>query len=169
MTSYPRPFGLPVAAASLLVLLTAAGCSSTDAEASVPVPSPPAGEAALCQALAKELPDTVAGLDRSDPEPDSELTAGWGDGAIVLRCGVPRPEKMSDPQSQGLAVGDVRWMLERTEGGGPRFTSVYRETYIEVTLDERYEHDAAPLLDLAAPVEKTVPCALEPQCGAEGL
>ncbi|MFJ3580755.1 DUF3515 domain-containing protein [Streptomyces sp. NPDC090127] len=159
-----RPFGLPAAVASALVLLAVAGCSSTDAEASVPVPSPPAGEAALCQALAKELPDTVAGLERSDPEPDSELTAAWGDAAIVLRCGVPRPEKMSDPQSQGVAVGGVRWMLERPEGGGPRFTSVYRETYVEVSLAERYVHDAGPLADLAAPVLKAVPCALDPEC-----
>ncbi|MBT2439909.1 DUF3515 domain-containing protein [Streptomyces sp. ISL-36] len=157
-----RPFGLPVAAAAVL-LLTAAGCSSTDAKASVPVPSPPAEEAAFCQALAKELPDTVAGLERNDPEPDSELTAGWGDAAIVLRCGVPRPEKMTDPQSQGVSVDGVRWMVEQREGGGPRFTSVYRKAYVEVTLDERYVHDAAPLVDLAAPV-KTVPCALEPEC-----
>ncbi|GGU05578.1 MULTISPECIES: DUF3515 domain-containing protein [Streptomyces] len=158
-----RPFGLPVAAAAL-ALLTAAGCSSTNAKASVPVPSPPAEEAAFCQALAKELPGTVAGLERNDPEPDSELTAGWGDAAIVLRCGVPRPEKMTDPQAQGVSVDGVRWMVERREGDGPRFTSVYREAYIEVTLDERYAHDAAPLVDLAAPVKQTVPCALEPEC-----
>ncbi|MEU9995173.1 DUF3515 domain-containing protein [Streptomyces sp. NPDC048370] len=164
MKSSHRPFGLPAAVASVLVLLTTAGCSSTDAKASVPVPSPPAGEAALCQALAKELPDTVAGLDRNDPEPGSDLTAGWGDGAIVLRCGVPRPEKMSDPQSQGVSVGGVRWMLERPEGDGPRFTSVYRETYVEVSLAERYVHDAGPLVDLAAPVQKAVPCALDPEC-----
>ncbi|MFD9033857.1 DUF3515 domain-containing protein [Streptomyces sp. NPDC059567] len=163
MKSSHRPFGLPTAAAALL-LLTAAGCSSTDAKASVPVPSPSAEEAAFCQALAKELPDTVAGLGRTDPKPESELTAGWGDAAIVLRCGVPRPEKMTDPQSQGVSVNGVRWMLERQEGGGPRFTSVYRKTYVEVTLDERYAHDAAPLVDLAAPVEQTVPCALEPEC-----
>ncbi|WP_137995048.1 DUF3515 domain-containing protein [Streptomyces vilmorinianum] len=155
-----RPFGLPAAIAAVL-LLTAAGCSSTDAKASVPVPSPPAEEAALCQALAKELPDTVAGLERNDPEPGSELTAGWGDAAIVLRCGVPRPEKMSDPQSHGISVDGVRWMLEQPEGGGPRFTSVYRKTYVEVTLDERYAHDASPLTALAAPVEKAVPCSLE--------
>ncbi|MFC8271515.1 DUF3515 domain-containing protein [Streptomyces sp. NPDC057271] len=159
-----RPFGLPAAVAAALLLLTAAGCSSTDAKASIPVPSPPAGEATLCQALAKELPDTVAGLERNDPEPGSELTAGWGDAAIVLRCGVPRPEKMSDPQTQGVSVDGVRWMLEQREGDGPRFTSVYRETYIEVSLDERYAHDIGPLVDLAAPVQKTVPCALEPEC-----
>ncbi|MDT9692726.1 DUF3515 domain-containing protein [Streptomyces sp. P9(2023)] len=159
-----RPFGLPFAVAAVLVLPAAAGCSSTDAGASVPVPSPPAGEAAVCRALAKELPDTVAGLERHDPEPGSELTAGWGDAAIVLRCGVPRPEKMTDPQSQGISVDGVRWMLERPAGDGPRFTSVYRETYIEVNLAERYAQDVGPLVDLAIPVKKAVPCALEPEC-----
>ncbi|MFE0650806.1 DUF3515 domain-containing protein [Streptomyces sp. NPDC059534] len=159
MTSSHRPFGLPAATAGVL-LLAAVGCSSSGAAASVEVPSPPAAEAAFCQALAKELPDTVAGLERSDPEPGSELTAGWGDGAIVLRCGVPRPEKMSDPTAQGIEANEVNWMLERPEGSGPRFTSVYRKTYIEVTLDERYAHDVTPLADLAAPVRKTVPPSL---------
>ncbi|RSS40670.1 DUF3515 domain-containing protein [Streptomyces sp. WAC08241] len=164
MTSSHRPFGLSAAVAAAVLLLASAGCSSSGASASVAVPSPPAEEAALCQALAKELPDTVAGLERSDPEPGSELTAGWGDGAIVLRCGVPRPEKMSDPKAQGVEVNGVNWMLERPEGSGPRFTSVYRKTYVEVSLDARYEHDAGPLGDLAAPVARAVPCALAQEC-----
>ncbi|MFB7514246.1 DUF3515 domain-containing protein [Streptomyces sp. NPDC056144] len=154
-----RPFGLPAAAAAVL-LLTVTGCSSSDAGATVAVPRPPAAEAALCQALDEELPDTVAGLERGDPEPGSELTAGWGDGAIVLRCGVPRPEKMSDPKAQAVEADGVNWMLERTADGGPRFTSTYRKTYVEVTLDERYAHDATPLADLAAPVKKAVPPSL---------
>ncbi|MFF8407929.1 DUF3515 domain-containing protein [Streptomyces omiyaensis] len=161
MTSSHRPLGLPVSAAVLLLAVT--GCSA--AQASVPVPTPPAAEAALCRALAKELPDAVAGQERSDPSPDSELTAGWGDGAIVLRCGVPRPEKMSDPQAQAVSAEGVRWMVEPSgAAGGPRFTSVYRETYVEVALDERYAHDIGPLVDLAAPVARAVPCALEPEC-----
>ncbi|WP_432062061.1 DUF3515 domain-containing protein [Streptomyces sp. S1] len=164
MTSSHRPFGLPAAVAAAVLLLASAGCSPSDASASVVVPSPPAEEAALCQALAKELPGTVAGLERSDPEPGSELTAGWGDGAIVLRCGVPRPEKMSDAKAQGVSANGVRWLLERPAGSGPRFTSVYREAYVEVSLDARYAHDAGPLADLAAPVAETVPCALEPEC-----
>ncbi|MFF7442340.1 DUF3515 domain-containing protein [Streptomyces sp. NPDC008122] len=160
MTSSHRPFGLPAAVAAAVLLSAAAGCSSPDATASVVVPSPPAEEAAFCQALAKELPDTVAGLARSDPEPGSELTAGWGDGAIVLRCGVPRPEKMSDPKAQAIEANGVNWMLERPEGSGPRFTTTYRKAYVEVTLDERYAHDATPLADLAAPVRKAVPPSL---------
>ncbi|MEE1756980.1 DUF3515 domain-containing protein [Streptomyces sp. SP18CS02] len=153
-----RFVSLPVAAAA--VLLAAAGCSSTDAEASITVPSPPPEEASLCSALHKELPETVAGLDRSDPEPGSDLTAGWGDGAIVLRCGVARPPRMGDPQAKGVEADGVNWLLEQREGDGPRFTSTYREAYVEVSLDGRFEHDAGPLVDLAGAVKKAVPPSL---------
>ncbi|OKK06742.1 hypothetical protein AMK26_12240 [Streptomyces sp. CB03234] len=161
MTSSHRLRRLPAllfaTAAAATVLLAAVGCSPTDAEVSVAVPSPPSEEAALCGALHEELPETVAGLGRSDPEPGSDLTAGWGDGAIVLRCGVPRPARMSDPRAEGVEAGGVNWMLEQREGDGPRFTSTARETYVEVSLDERFAHDASPLAALADAVKKTVP------------
>ncbi|MEU8530947.1 DUF3515 domain-containing protein [Streptomyces sp. NPDC048629] len=156
MTSH-RPIGLPAAA---LLLLAVVGCSSTDAAAPVPVPSPPAEEAAFCRALHEELPKTLSGFDRNDPEPESDLTAGWGNGAIVLRCGVPRPEKMSDPQAQGLEVNGVGWMLEVRDSDGPRFTSTYRKAYVEVSLDERFAHDTGPLTGLAGPVARAVPKSL---------
>lgn len=153
--SGPRFARLP----AVLVLAVTVGCSSTDAPASVPVPGPPAEEAAFCRALDKELPKTVDGHDRSDPEPDSVLTAGWGDAAIVLRCGVPRPERMSDPQAKGVDVDGINWMLEERDSG-PRFTTTYRKTYVEVTLGERYLHDIGPLSDFAAPVADSVPPSL---------
>ncbi|MET9556894.1 DUF3515 domain-containing protein [Streptomyces sp. NPDC006645] len=143
----------------VLVLAVTVGCSSTDAPASVSVPSPPAEEMAFCRALDKELPKTVAGHDRGDPEPSSVTTAGWGDAAIVLRCGVPRPERMSDPQAKGVDVDGVNWLLEERDSG-PRFTTTYRKTYVEVTLGEQYLHDIGPLSDLAAPVADTVPPSL---------
>ncbi|MET7618676.1 DUF3515 domain-containing protein [Streptomyces sp. NPDC005408] len=156
-SSRRRPFFLSAAA---LMLLAAAGCSSTDAAASVAVPSPPSEEAALCDALHKELPKSVAGEDRNDPEPASDLTAGWGDAAIVLRCGVPRPEKMNDSRSKGVEADGVNWLLEQ-EPDGPRFTTTYRKTYVEVTMDKRYAHDITPLAELADAVKKTVPARLE--------
>ncbi|MDQ0940468.1 hypothetical protein QFZ67_002173 [Streptomyces sp. V1I1] len=152
-----RPLCLSAAA---LMLLAAAGCSSTDAAVSITVPSPPAEEAALCGALHKELPKSVAGQDRNDPEPASELTAGWGDAAIVLRCGVPRPEKMSAPQSQGVEANGVNWLLEE-EPEGPRFTTTYRKAYVEVSMEKRYAHDITPLAELADAVKKTVPATLD--------
>ncbi|WTL28717.1 DUF3515 domain-containing protein [Streptomyces sp. NBC_01498] len=141
------------------MLAVTGGCFSPDASPAVPVPGPPAEEAALCRALDKELPTTVAGHDRSDPEPGSALTAGWGDAAIVLRCGVPRPERMSDPQADAVDVDGVNWLVEERDSG-PRFTTTYREAYVEVTLDERFRHDIGPLADFAAPVADTVPPSL---------
>jgi hypothetical protein len=143
-----------------VLVLAAAGCSSSDAQASVTVPAPPPGATAYCEALHEELPETVAGLERSDPGPDSELTAGWGDGAIVLRCGVPRPPKMDDAQSKGVDADGVNWLLEQRDGAGPRFTTTYRKAYVEVTLSSEYAHDITPLSAFAEPVGKTVPDSL---------
>ncbi|MGV9313164.1 DUF3515 domain-containing protein [Streptomyces sp. NPDC003691] len=146
---------------SAAVLLAVAACSADRPE--VAVPRPPDGERALCAALDGELPGTVGGQDRSDPEPASELTAGWGDAAIVLRCGVPRPAGMSDPAAEAVEADGVNWMLERPGdgAGGTRFTTTYRETYVEVSMDERYANDATPLAQLADAVRKTVPATLE--------
>ncbi|GAA4898997.1 DUF3515 domain-containing protein [Streptomyces coeruleoprunus] len=155
-----RLFRLPVAVVAVAALMAAAGCSSTDARASVTVPSPTAEEAALCRALHEELPETVAGLGRSGTEPRSDLTAAWGDGAIVLRCGVPRPARMSDPQAEAVEADGVGWLLERRAGDGPRFTTTLRKAYVEVSLGERFAHDATPLVAFAAAVRGAVPPSL---------
>ncbi|MEE1790314.1 DUF3515 domain-containing protein [Streptomyces sp. BE308] len=162
MTSFRRrsPRSLFLGPSAALLVLAAAGCSSSDAQPSVTVPTPSSQAAAYCGALHKALPQTVADLERSDPGPDSELTAGWGDGAIVLRCGVPRPAKMDDAQSKAIDADGVNWMLEQRQDAGPRFTTTYREAYVEVTFSEEYAHDASPLAAFAAPVSRTVPESL---------
>lgn len=151
MTSSHRLLTLPAAA----VLLTVGGCSFSDTAPSITVPAPPTEEKALCQALHKALPGSVAGEGRRDPEPRSELTAGWGDAAIVLRCGVPRPAGLSDPRAEGVEVAGVEWFSEELEDGA-RFTTTYRKTYVEVTLSKRFT-DLGPLTELAGPVAKSVP------------
>ncbi|MCX4393624.1 DUF3515 domain-containing protein [Streptomyces sp. NBC_00053] len=139
------------------LLLAAAGCSSTDAAVSITVPTPSPQAAAYCRALHKELPRTVAGLDRGDAGPKSELTAEWGDGEIVLRCGVPRPAKMDDPMAKGTEANGVNWLLEQSDDAGPRFTTTYRKAYVEVTLSAAYAHDASPLAAFGPAVRRTVP------------
>ncbi|MFF1347255.1 DUF3515 domain-containing protein [Streptomyces sp. NPDC058322] len=150
---HPVFLGTSVAA----LLLAAAGCSSTDAAVSITVPTPSPQAAAYCRALHKELPRTVAGLDRGDAEPKSELTAEWGDGEIVLRCGVPRPAKMDDPMAKGTEANGVNWLLEQSDDAGPRFTTTYRKAYVEVTLSAAYAHDASPLAAFGPAVRRTVP------------
>ncbi|MER6956835.1 MULTISPECIES: DUF3515 domain-containing protein [unclassified Streptomyces] len=149
-----RPIGLP----SLALLLAAVGCSSADGDTSAAVPSPSATVVELCRNLDKELPSTVDDQGRRDPSPASALTAGWGNPAIILRCGVERPEKMSDENADGVEVDGVGWLLEEQDGGSFRFTTTLRRAYVEVTIPEDRTGDGmAPLVDVAASVKKAIP------------
>lgn len=149
-----RPLGL----SALALLITVAGCSSADDSASAEVPSPGAGVTKLCRELDRVLPSKVDDQDRRDPEPASALTAGWGDPAIILRCGVERPAKMDDPEADGVEVNGVGWLLEKQDDGSFRFTTTLRKAYVEVTIPKtRTAGGMAPLVDLAPGITKTIP------------
>lgn len=122
-----------------------------------PPSAPPAEVAGLCAALHKELPATVASLDRTPALPESDLTAAWGGSAIVLRCGVPKPGKMLDPKQDGVEVNGVGWLLEKLDDGGFRFTTGMRLAYTEVRVDKEHATDAGMLVGLSAAIAKTVP------------
>jgi hypothetical protein len=150
-----RPFGLPALA---VLLIAAAGCSSADDAPSAAVPSPGTVVAGLCDHLDVVLPKKVDGLTRRDPEPSSALTAGWGDPAIILRCGVERPAKMSDPEADGVEVNGVGWLLEQRSDKSFRFTTTLRKAYVEVTIPvERTGDGMAPLVSLAPAIKKAIP------------
>jgi hypothetical protein len=149
---------------ALAVLITAVGCSSADDSASAAVPSPDAKVTKLCQNLDKALPATVDGESRDDPEPASELTAGWGGVAIILRCGVERPPKMADPKvANGNdadavpgGVNGVDWLMEKQGGDTYRFTTANREAYVEVRVSDGRDSTGV-LIDLAPAVKKAIP------------
>ncbi|MET7295461.1 DUF3515 domain-containing protein [Streptomyces griseoloalbus] len=149
---------------ALAVLITAAGCSSADDSASAAVPSPDAKVTKLCQNLDKALPATVDGESRDDPAPASELTAGWGGVAIILRCGVGRPPKMADPKvANGRdadavpgGVNGVDWLMEKRDGDTYRFTTANREAYVEVEVTDGRDSTGV-LIDLAPAVKKAIP------------
>ncbi|MDT0395765.1 MULTISPECIES: DUF3515 domain-containing protein [Streptomyces] len=149
---------------ALAVLITAAGCSSADDSASAAVPSPDAKVTKLCQNLDKVLPAKVDGESRDDPEPASELTAGWGGVAIILRCGVERPPKMADPkvangQDADAVPGGVEgvdWLMERQGDDAYRFTTANREAYVEVRVTGGRDSTGV-LIDLAPAVRKAIP------------
>ncbi|MFB6620545.1 DUF3515 family protein [Streptomyces sp. NPDC085524] len=146
------------AAAAATALLALAACSPAGSEARVdPPPTPPAEVAGLCAALHGELPETVAGQARTRTEPESPLTAAWGGSAIVLRCGIPRPPAMADPEQEGVQVNGVSWLLEKLDDGGFRFTTGMRKAYTEVVVDKEHATDAGMLVGLSTAVAKTVP------------
>ncbi|GGU98775.1 DUF3515 domain-containing protein [Streptomyces spectabilis] len=148
----------PIGLSALALLIACAGCSSTDDRGTAAVPSPGAGVTELCRNLAERLPREVNGLKRRDPKPASPLTAGWGDPAIILRCGVARPAKMNDPAADGVTVNGVGWLLEEQTDGSFRFTTTLRKAYVEVSIPEQRTGDGVgPLTDFAAPVRKSIP------------
>jgi hypothetical protein len=145
-------------APAFVLLITVAGCSSADDSASAAVPSPGAKVSKLCRALDQALPSEVDGQDRRDPEPSSALTAGWGNPAIILRCGVQRPAAMNDPNADGVDVNGVGWLVQEQDDGAFRFTTTLREAYVEVTIPKDRTGDGmAPLVDLASAVRKAIP------------
>ncbi|MEU6356070.1 DUF3515 domain-containing protein [Streptomyces sp. NPDC047072] len=158
MNFFRRRRPLHVGPPALALLITLAGCSSADDSPTAAVPSPGAKVTKLCDDLDRALPAKVDDLGRRDPEPASALTAGWGNPAIILRCGVVRPEKMNDPEADGVEVNGVGWLLEKQDDGSFRFTTTLRTAYVEVTIPSGRTGDGmAPLVDLAPSVKKAIP------------
>ncbi|MBK3385932.1 DUF3515 domain-containing protein [Streptomyces albidoflavus] len=145
-------------AAAALLLAAVAGCSSTGGRPAAAVPGPDSATATLCHKLDDRLPQRVAGMERNDPEPESALTAGWGSPAIILRCGVPRPGAMNDPDAEGVEADGVGWLMEQPGDGSFRFTTTLRRAYVEVALPaEHVPEGLAPLSDLAPSITEAVP------------
>ncbi|MGW2210051.1 DUF3515 domain-containing protein [Streptomyces sp. NPDC001781] len=159
-----RPLGLLAPA----LLIAVAGCSTADDGTTVAAPRPDARTAPLCRRLDEALPDKVDGRHRDDPRPASAYTAGWSGPAIILRCGVVRPPRMTDPKvAQGhdpaaLAGGvdGVDWLMEKQDDGSSRFTTANRRAYVEITLPRELsgpDDSTAALVDLAPAVKKAIP------------
>ncbi|MFD8374311.1 DUF3515 domain-containing protein [Streptomyces sp. NPDC059688] len=159
-----RPLGLLAPA----LLIAAAGCSTTDDSAAVAVPRPDAKTAGVCRDLHRVLPQKLDGRGRNDPEPRSAYTAGWGNPAIILRCGVVRPPKMvdpkvaegGDPDAVAGGVNGVDWLMEEQKDGTWRFTTAGRTAYVQVSLVDgmsAQDEGTSVLTELAAPVKKAIP------------
>ncbi|WNI18259.1 DUF3515 family protein [Actinacidiphila sp. ITFR-21] len=133
------------------------GAFRTGTDDKVAVPVTDRRTAGYCAALHALLPSRLNGLPRHDLKPRSDLVAGWGRPTVVLRCGVPRPAVDADPDTPAASVGGVTWSFEQDRDGGVRMTTTLRKAYVELYLPPEYAHDAGPLVDLAAPVRRSVP------------
>ncbi len=146
----------------LTVVCAVAGCSSA---AQVAAPSPTDEAAQHCRALHQDLPRTVDGLKRGTAEPVSDFTAIWGDPAVELRCGVPKPEVLRhgsehyNPNPDSAEVDGVQWLFEKQDDGY-RFTTVLRKVYVEVTVPGKYAPEVNVLPDLSGAVQKAIPAGV---------
>ncbi|WP_410536243.1 DUF3515 domain-containing protein [Streptomyces sp. KL2] len=164
--SFPPRRSLPSAlrapAAVLAVLAAAAGCASGGDRPGPPVPSPTGAAAGICRELYDALPEEVDGQPRGEIEPETRFAAVWGEPAIELSCGVPRPEVLTpgsehyNPATEAVEVNGVSWLLEERDGGH-RFTLLGREVFVRVAVPDAYAPEVNALVDLAGAVREAVP------------
>jgi hypothetical protein len=120
-------------------------------------PTPNRQVATLCGALHDALPSRLDGRATTPLSPKSPLTAAWGDPAVVLRCGVGKPETLR-PTSETIEINGVRWFLHETHSAYV-FTTYGRKAFVEarIPMSVPREQATAPLVDLARPVIDSVP------------
>ncbi|UWE11990.1 DUF3515 domain-containing protein [Actinacidiphila bryophytorum] len=158
MALFHRVVLINVSAVACLAAAAAYGfATSGSGDGGIAVPVPDARTAGYCRALHDALPQKVQGLSRHGVGSRSELVTGWGDPAIVLRCGVPRPAVDDDPEADGVDADGVSWSVEKGSGGSLVLTTTLRLAYVEVRLPKEHAVDIGPLTDLAAAVKKTIP------------
>ncbi len=138
-----------LAGATGVVLFAACGASPV----SISAPAPRDGQRVQCRHLLDALPSTVDEQHRRDISPSTAPAAAWGEPAIVLRCGVPRPGGLT-AQSACYGVNGVGWYAsQRTDG--IVFTTVGRAVYVEVTVPHSYNPEADVLTDLSSAVKSS--------------
>jgi len=125
---------------------------------SVKVAPPPALSAAqqrACQDLISALTTDLVDLPARPVDSSSPYVAAWGEPAVTLRCGVPRPPSFiatADVQQ----INGVTWFPER-RGATTAWVVVDRPVYVEVLV---------PAADASAPVARlstAVTAALKPR------
>lgn len=154
-----------------LVLLSSTPKSNTGTTAralpAVSVPAPPPNPAAdtPCTALLADLPTSIPASNGALAGRPAESTwtyvAAWGDPAIVLRCGVPRPAQLV-PNSSALLVPVNGVSFLPVNGKKDNvFTAVDRAAYIEITVPTSYLQP--PLGPLADGISKALKAVCLPQ------
>jgi len=140
------------------LLLVAAGCGSDTVQ--VDAPAVTGADARACKALVDALPGSVADQHRRKATTGDGYGAAWGDPAIVLRCGVPRPAGF-DKFATCQVTDGVGWFIPESQITGHAtdvtMTTVGRAEYVEVRLPSDYFPPATAMVDLAPAIKKAIP------------
>lgn len=132
--------------------------------APVTVAAPPANPGAdvPCTKLLGTLPLSLNGLPVRPALSTWTYVVAWGQPAIVLRCGVPRPGALTPGSSaQTIGVDGVFW-LPVQQKKQTVWTVIDRAAYIEVTVPSSYAQP--PLAPIADAIAKVLPavCVVDP-------
>ncbi len=129
-----------------LAAVAMAGCSRA-------YPTEPAEFATdpACSRVLVDLRGTDTLLDAPRREVTAQATAAWGDGEVVLRCGLAPLGPTTDPC---FPVAGVDWVV-REEGGRTYFTSYGRRPAVEVSVPGKPQ-SADALLGSLSPAVATL-------------
>lgn len=120
-----------------------------------PPPDATPQQRTLCHALERALPRTLEHLEWRPTTPASILTAAWGQPPVLLRCGVGLPAGFSTGASLAQVNG-VAW-FQQVVGSRVVWTTVDRVTQVELTVPTSYDGQGAFLVDVAAPIKRSLP------------
>lgn len=140
----PRRPHLRLAGLALPLTLLAAGCGGP---VRVDVPELSDADRAACDAFAADLPDTLYDEERVDVEPADAPAAAYGDPAIVVRCGVAKPEGFDLTASCESANGVGYYIPDEQYDDQDLDLTLTAAGYrprVEVTIPARYRPNAGP-------------------------
>jgi hypothetical protein len=135
----------------------------------VSLPAPPPNPAAdtPCTSLLGKLPLTLPTGGTTLPARPAQSSwtyvAAWGDPAVTLRCGVPRPSQLTPGSSAELVVAHGVAFLPVQHGDTTVWTTVDRVVYIEVSVPRVYPQQViAVLADAVVAAMPTAVCSTDP-------
>ncbi|WP_117211854.1 DUF3515 domain-containing protein [Allorhizocola rhizosphaerae] len=105
----------------------------------------------VCRALLSQLPDEIRDLKQRPVTAGPEQNAAYGDPAITVACGTPKPEvALTD---KVFDINGVCWHADPTS---TRWTTVDREVPITVAVPDSYQPAFPWVALLSNPVASTV-------------
>ena len=155
-----------VAAIVAMAAMVLSGCSGA---VDVDVPDLDAEQRAACDRLVDALPDRLedlgdAGLERGEVDPGDAPAAAYGDPAVVVTCGVARPDAY-DRFATCQEIDGVGWFVPEDQVGDEptdvTLTAVGYRPRVEVAVPAEYWPMGSPSVTaaLAAPVRDSVELA----------
>ena len=101
--------------------------------------------------------DVIVRAEARNVDELGKLVVAWGEPAVVLRCGVPRPAEFVAGAPNVVAVNGVSWFVQE-RGARNLWTVVDRPVYVEVSVPrELASTPIPPLSDAVHAALKALP------------
>ena len=130
------------------------------------IPPNPAADPGCVKVFAK-LPVQLGTLAPRVARATSTFVAAWGDPAVILRCGVPRPGELIPGNADlvldiGTGAGATTEWLPKKTSAGTYFTTIDRSVYVEVFVPGELQ-SSAPLPGLSQAIAAALPAVCQAQ------